>query len=85
MLALSVKIGTIDTEAFCGRDFHPLESDSGAVAEVVSLDLQRFKVEPREDVDVVRVRMADGRIVDLVEFEVESITGGHVPDPDTEA
>jgi hypothetical protein len=74
MLKMIVKIGRVDMDGYWGRENHPEKTDSGQTAELMSVELQRFNPEPVDDADFVKVRMADGRVVDLVETEIESIT-----------
>ena len=86
---IRVKVGTVDPYGFCGRENHPLRTDSSKVGTLVSSE--RFEVEGEdgqlrrqangtEDEDstvmltALTVEFEDGRVVELIEHEVESIT-----------
>jgi len=73
---IQVKIGTVDMYGFCGRDKHPVETDSNRVGELVGFEKTET---PGEDEELnmtgfLTVRFPDGREVELVEYEVHSIT-----------
>jgi len=82
-MKIMVKIGAIDMFGYCGRDNHPLNSDSGKVAELMELTLQRYAIDPFDDIDVVTVKILDKsspnghRVVDLVEHEIEAMHYGN--------
>jgi len=81
MLKIVVKIGKIDNDGYFGRDnLHPKEEDSWKEAELIGIELQRENPLPINDVDFVRVRMKDGRIVELVEHEIQAIFGWCIHD-----
>ena len=74
MLRVWVKVGAIDMFGFCGRDFHPKATDSHGEFELIHTDLARFREDPiPEDVDVLVLRTPDGRDIEVVEDEVESM------------
>ena len=83
-MKIEVKIGTVDMEGFCGRDLHPEPTDSGKTGELIKMetitDEQWWDGEPENSNDftfqLFTVKMDDGRLVEFVEFEVESIMGG---------
>jgi hypothetical protein len=76
MLRIFVRIGTIDMYGFLGRDLHPLASDAGKVGQLVKLE--QDAPEPYEamgvaPVSIVTVKLDDGRLVELVDFEIASM------------
>lgn len=70
-MAVKVQIGGIDMNGYGGRDPHPEPEDSGQVATLLAFQPDQ------EDTDIFTVRMADGRVLDLVAHEIESLEVDH--------
>jgi hypothetical protein len=82
---LTVTVGKVDMHGFLGRENHPAESDNGAVGRVVRvtpLDADSFAVidddyevaaAPGQSVPMFTVVFEGGRLVDLLEHEIESV------------
>jgi hypothetical protein len=66
-MAVKVRIGSIDMDGYWGRSPHPEKEDSGTTATLLSFQPDQ------EDTDIFTVRMEDGRIIELVLHEVESL------------
>lgn len=67
-------VSGVDMYGFCGRDLHPERSDVGKVGIPIEIiENAVYDNDPSMNYIVFRVQMNDGRLLDLLDFEMKSL------------